>query len=343
MHVSLSFMISRVLIGIWLLSVRLTFLLCWSPSISILPRTPTPACRSDSGNSIRSSSMTMSSHHFDTDNNITNAASEIQPPPPPPPSNNNNNTVKRLLCVRHGVSVANEWMSRPGNQWGDANFRDSGQPDAPLSETGRQHMQEFLRLQFQRQKSNELLLQVALDQVELVIVSPLTRCLETYHYGIEPMLLERSRMRHKKKNIPILALPLLRERVYTTSDTGRPVSQLKLEFPNVDFSECPSDDCPWWYVGANVDDNDDWAEWRPHGENQWYAVRGEPEAVFQERMKSLDDWIGHRTEKTILVVSHWGVIRHLTNGVEFLNAEAKIIEHTFCPITTERTSSIMVN
>ena len=174
------------------------------------------------------------------------------------------------------------------------------------------------------------------DDVELVIVSPLTRCLETFHYGVEPILLDRFEKRGRDaKDLPILAVPLLRERVYTTSDTGRPASLLAQNFPAVDFSECPpSDDHPWWYVG----DDSSWEEWRPVGENQWYGVRGEPEAVFQKRMKELDEWIGQRPEKTILMVAHWGVLRHLTEGTQFLNAEAKILEHSFCPI--KRTSIV---
>lgn len=319
---------SRVLIGVWLFAVRLTFLLSWSPS-HLPPFLPNHQSRQSSSRFDDDSLVIRMTPKCDADGSGNDNH-----------NHNNNNTasspplnVKRLLCVRHGVSVANEEMSRPGNQWGDPNFRDDGKRDAPLSEAGRKETQEFLKQQFHQQTK----LMEVLDEVELVIVSPLTRTLETLHYGVEPILMNHHHLLQKrrvggdgdKKNIPILAVPLLRERVYTTSDTGRPASLLAREFPTVDFSECPQDDRPWWYVG---EDDSSWEEWRPHGENQWYGVRGEPETVFQERMKELDEWIGNRPEKTILMVAHWGVLRHLSDGTQFLNAEAKILEHSFCPI-----------
>ncbi len=290
------FMIPRLFIVLWLFSVRLTFLVSWNPSsLALLNR-----------GKVSDSMIPM----------ISNC--EDQRPLPPP-------IVKRLLCIRHGISVANEWMSQSGNQWGDPNFRDEGKPDSPLSERGRQKTKEFLERQFRQSKLLE-----TLEDVELILVSPLTRCLETFHDGVEPILMETM-----EKDIPIIALPLLRERVYTASDTGRIASVLSCEFPSVDFSECPRDD-PWWYIrGEEFNSND---EWRPHGENQWYAVPGEPEDVFDERMKELDEWIGNRPEKTILIVTHWGVLRHLTNGIQFLNAEARILEHSFCPV--KRTSVV---
>lgn len=223
-------------------------------------------------------------------------------------------------------------MSRPGNEWGDPNFRDDGQPDSPLSERGRQKTKEFLQRQFQNPKLRE-----QLSDLELILVSPLTRCLETFLYGVVPLL-----QKQKLQDIPVMAHPLLRERVYTTSDTGRPASYLAQEFPLVDFSSCPLDD-PWWYVGSEIEngnENESTTEWRPHGHNQWYAVPGEPEDVFQERMQELDEWLGNRPEKTILIVTHWGVLRHLTNGTQFLNAEARVLEHSFCPV--KRSSVVLV-
>jgi broad specificity phosphatase PhoE len=292
-------------------------------------------------------------------------------------------TTKRLLCIRHGISIANEWMNQPGNQWGDANFRDNGIPDAPLSEAGRQHTQTYLHEQFlasptgnhhnnnhDNNNTHHNVLYQTLQEVELVIVSPLTRCLETYLYGVEPYLTRRRTSTTTTTMVPILAIPLLRERVYTTSDTGRCASILSREFPTVDFSWLPphtnhdnnndqDDDgqdhnhnnCCWWYTGKNqTDDNDDSGndrqesqrgdvekldedeEWRPHGQNQWYGVPGEPEEVFERRMKELDEWIGHRPEHTIMIISHWGVLQHLTNGMQFENAQAKVLVHSFCPV-----------
>ena len=301
-------------------------------------------------------------------------------------------TTKRLLSIRHGISIANEWMNQPGNQWGDANFRDNGIPDAPLSDAGRQHTQTYLHEQFfasptgnhdnnndNHNNVHHNVLYQTLQEVELVIISPLTRCLETYQYGVEPYLTRRRKTTKSTSStttttttmVPILAIPLLRERVYTTSDTGRCASILSREFPTVDFSWLPphtkhgnnndqdddgqdhnhTNNCCWWYTGKNqtddIDDSgndrqgsqrgdveklDEDEEWRPHGQNQWYGVPGEPEEVFERRMKELDEWIGHRPEHTILIISHWGVLEHLSNGMQFENAQAKVLVHSFCPV-----------
>jgi hypothetical protein len=57
---------------------------------------------------------------------------------------NQENQLKKqtlLFGVRHGVSVANEYMSQPGHRWGDATFYDDVQyADAPLSVAGQQQV-----------------------------------------------------------------------------------------------------------------------------------------------------------------------------------------------------------
>jgi broad specificity phosphatase PhoE len=136
-----------------------------------------------------------------------------------------------------------------------------------------------------------------------------------------------------------MAVPLLRERVYTASDTGRPWSILEQEFPSIDFDECKRQhdnnrDC-WWYTH---DDDNSYQEWRPHGEGQWYAVPGEPEAVFDARIQQLDEWLAQRKETKILIVSHWGVFRHMTKGTEWKNAEAKLLEWEYCHVQKKRLS-----
>jgi broad specificity phosphatase PhoE len=90
-------------------------------------------------------------------------------------------TTKRLLCIRHAKSVANEFMAQPGNTWGEATFSDDANlRDAPLSETGIQQCVDNLHPQLQDEYADFL------EQVELVICSPLTRCLETFTKGVEP-------------------------------------------------------------------------------------------------------------------------------------------------------------
>eukprot|EP00934_Nitzschia_sp_Nitz4_P005763 Nitzschia sp. Nitz4//scaffold228_size32365//27475//28452//NITZ4_007910-RA/size32365-processed-gene-0.34-mRNA-1//1//CDS//3329542831//5753//frame0 len=251
-----------------------------------------------------------SNHHHHNNNNNPN------------PTTHDDDDDMKLICLRHGVSVANEWMEQPGNEWGSPNFQDNEKADAELSERGRHETSTYVAQQIV--ESTDWI--PLLKQVELVLVSPLTRCLETYQYGVKPLLYS---FFYTPLIPPVVALPLLRERVYTTSDTGRPVGELQKAFPDVDFSLCPADPSVWWYTGEEYDGQDGvYEEWRPHGEQQWYGVLGEPEAVFEARMRELDKFLASRPEQTILIVSHWGVLRHLSNGTEWKNAELKMVEHT---------------
>jgi broad specificity phosphatase PhoE len=229
--------------------------------------------------------------------------------------------TKRLLCIRHATSLANEFMAQPGNTWGEVTFSDDANlRDAPLSETGIQQCVDNLHPQLLQDQFVDFL-----EQVELVICSPLTRCLETFTNGVEPKL---KQYHGEMKKIPVLAVPYLTERIYTASDTGSPISDLQTKFPLVDFSDCPNG---WWYSQQYPESE----EWRPYGQGQWYAVPGEPEAHFEERMLLLDQWIRNRPERNILLVAHWGVLRHFTSGMEWENAEGKLLEWKYHPSSGE--------
>ena len=251
----------------------------------------------------------------------TDAISDEKNPPEVFPKTNatttgiNNN--KRLICIRHARSEGNEFLSRPGNQWGDPTFCDNATLiDAKLTETGLKQVKEQLLPELEQDYYSQLL-----EQVDLVLISPLTRTLETFQYGVLPVLQE---LRGDAMPL-IIANPLCTERVYTASDTGRSADVLAKEFPFCDFSALPKDQ-PWWYTHAKDPPGFTYHEWRPYGEGQWYAVPGEPPEVFDFRMEKLKAWIqSSRPEQTILLVAHWGVLRYLT-GCETRNCEVKVME-----------------
>jgi broad specificity phosphatase PhoE len=245
--------------------------------------------------------------------------------------------------IRHGRSVSNDWMRGP-NTWGSATYNDAhNTPDAPLSSKGIQQAIDLAR----KLEKERLLGNHWLDQVELIVVSPLTRCLQTYHWAVHPII---ESMPPGKKPL-VMAHPLLSERVYTVSETGRPVGQLQTEFPHIDWSSfhvpCGDDSGSssvfpisktnhdrWWYdplIPTPFNTMPDrsvapWQEWRPHGDGQIYAAAGEPEDVFERRMEALQQWLKARPERHILTVAHWGVYRHLTNGVELRNCDICSVE-----------------
>lgn len=248
--------------------------------------------------------------------------------------------VTVLYGIRHGLSVSNEWMRREGNAWGSPAYNDEHNiPDAPLSETGIQQARALCQ-QLQSQQPEEQANGCTstnnwLDKVQLIVVSPLTRCLQTYQHALEPI--------ENLRDIPVLALPLLTERVYSISETGRPVSQLQVEFPHIDWSEF--DTLPWtnvkdgwWYDPTMASpfavpttnaackvkqqrNNVGTDEWRPTGQGQRYLAAGEPKPVFERRMAALHQWLVDRPERYILAVSHWGVLRHFTDGQELDNCQ----------------------
>lgn len=224
---------------------------------------------------------------------------------------NNDRTApskKVVYCVRHGQSVANAWMERSGNEWGCKDYNDflGNSRDAPLSELGI-HQARALTQPF-------------LPDVQLVVVSPMTRCLETYlHSSLVP------------PETPVIVLPMATERVYSLSEIGRSKSTLLQEFPTTwTWNHVPEQDS-WWYTTSSakevVDADDNYKEWRPHGNGQVYAVPGEPLANFDQRMNELRHWLlFNRTETCILLITHWGVIRHLSGGLEVANGQVERLE-----------------
>lgn len=228
-------------------------------------------------------------------------------------------STQKLILIRHARSEGNEFMARPGNQWGDATFCDDANLiDAKLTETGMNQVQGELLPKFQTPECADLL-----DQVDLVLVSPLTRTQQTFQYGVLPALQQQ-----REGNMPpILAHPWSAERVYTASDTGRDKEVLSKEFPWVDWSLLEGESSTaWWYSHRDEDDAKNYQEWRPYGDGQWYAVPGEPHKIFEARMKKLEDWIAARDERTILLVVHWAVIRYLTGGYNSENCEIKVLD-----------------
>jgi|UniRef100_A0A8J9SGX8 broad specificity phosphatase PhoE len=242
-----------------------------------------------------------------------------------------------LYGLRHGTSVANEWMTGP-NAWGASTFRDDVTlRDAPLSDAGRAQA---------RQLANTLELSNAvppptsslspscsraeLENVQLVVVSPLRRCLETYD-AVSPRL----RRNDGSPGPPVIVQPWAAERVFTVADQGTPGTALRNRYPDWDWSLVT--DQPWWYDHHHDNNNSNnnnnnhqldatpYVEWRPSQQGQWYAVPGEPENVFAARMRRLEQWLRARPERHILIVTHWAVLRHWT-GQEIDNCGIGKIE-----------------
>ncbi|KAJ1413068.1 histidine phosphatase superfamily [Ochromonadaceae sp. CCMP2298] len=211
---------------------------------------------------------------------------------------------KRIIFIRHGTTEMNERMKEV--PWFSPKFVDAGLWDTRLSEKGAAQAKEVHQCLIDSGEST-----YKLSTVEALIASPLTRTLQTAELIFGQLL----------PGIPRISQPLLRERVYLSSEVGRPKSVLEREYPQWDLSALPDTPC--------VDSVDAYVEWRPPG---LYCVEGEPLSVFVHRMRELKAWLGQRPEDCIAVVAHWGVIKALT-GYEAGNCE--IVERTLAQLSEE--------
>jgi len=208
--------------------------------------------------------------------------------------------AKRIIAIRHSTTECNEALaSKP---WGSASFKDPLLWDTKLSPTG---ISRALGVH-ERLKQKKI---CDLGNVEVVFSSPLSRALNT-----ADILFGEAESGILPVGVPKVAEPLLRERLYLSSDVGKPRSELERQFPKWKFDHLSPDDKPWWYTSppGSVE-----KEWRPLGE---YPIPGEPEQVFHERIGELKEFIRHRPEKCICVVAHWGLLRGLF-GINAANCE----------------------
>jgi broad specificity phosphatase PhoE len=148
--------------------------------------------------------------------------------------------------------------------------------DAPLSDNGRRQAAETRR----RIRG--------MDEIDLVVTSPLTRAIET------ALLVFRD-------SVPIVVESLHREWQYNSCDVGRPASVLAAEFPELRFDHLPD---TWWYQGK---------------EDQ-RGVAVEPKSRFLDRVASFSGWLEARPECRIVVVGHSTFFAYLA-GVQLDNCE----------------------
>jgi len=192
---------------------------------------------------------------------------------------------KRVIFLRHGQSLYNAAKVDPMIN------------DAALTEKGRRQAKRAAR-KLKR-----------IQGVELVVVSPLTRALQTMEIALRSQV---------EKGTPVFVNPLAREITCGSDDLGSTPEQLQERFPSLDFSHL---DRVWWYTGTSGDDQGD-----PNLSYQRYRESefDEPKRVYQPRLAALKKWILKRKEPVIVVVAHNRVIEKLT-GVCAGNCE---IVHT---------------
>lgn len=170
----------------------------------------------------------------------------------------------RIVCIRHGESTFNAAHRATGI---DPNHR-----DARLTPRG----------EGQARAARARLRDIPF---ELVVVSPLTRAIQTAAILFEG---------HPSE--PRLLVEVLhRECQESSCDVGRAASELKADFPHLDVGHLPE---VWWHA--------------EEGAALTFGLPIEPRHLFDRRVAGFREWLRARPEKTIAVVGHGTFFYHLT-------------------------------
>lgn len=184
-------------------------------------------------------------------------------------------STKRIHFIRHAQSEHNARAAQVSDE--DVLRRDPSLRDAPLTALG--HAQ-----------AAALASEVSgLPEIELVVVSPLSRALQT------------TLAVFAQHPAPRFVQPLHREMQESFCDIGRSPGVLAADFPQFDFAHL---DDPWWH--------NDTADGAPYPR--------EPLDAFEARVTAFADWLSGRPETCIAVVGHGTFLRRLT-GTVFDNAQ----------------------
>eukprot|EP01127_Copromyxa_protea_P016942 TRINITY_DN5126_c0_g1_i3.p1 TRINITY_DN5126_c0_g1~~TRINITY_DN5126_c0_g1_i3.p1 ORF type:complete len:457 (-),score=71.30 TRINITY_DN5126_c0_g1_i3:678-2048(-) len=145
---------------------------------------------------------------------------------------------------------------------------------------------------------------------ELIVVSPMRRTLETATHVLDDYI---------SAGVKIIGHPLIREQFSESDDIGDSPHNIKLHWPNVDWSFFPDKPEVWWYSGLPDDPDRTILSQRelsitsPDGwEEPWVEV--------MKRAKEFQEWLRERPESHICVVSHGGFIEALV-GPRLDNAQ----------------------
>jgi broad specificity phosphatase PhoE len=176
-----------------------------------------------------------------------------------------------VILLRHGQSEFNLLFTQTR--------KDPGIIDPKLTPLG----------QTQAEEAAEAL---AHEGIRRIIVSPYTRALQT----ALPVA--------RRLNLPLTVTPTVRERYAFTCDVGRPVTELRLDFPHV------------------VLDHIDEVWWPPVEEPAEQVI--DRAQLFRAEMAALQDW------SHTLVVSHWGFILAFT-GKSVMNGQMLRVDPTEAP------------
>lgn len=140
------------------------------------------------------------------------------------------------------------------------------------------------------------------QQTQLVVTSPVTRCVQTTLHSLRP-LLKGNGNGHVP---PVVANDSIRETVNFNCDRRRPIHEIVQDFPQVDFTQaCPYDEDNIWetYVQQLGDDT---AYTQERESAEIYKIADRCRVFFTT-------WLRHRPEAHVCVCAHATVSRCIFN------------------------------
>lgn len=164
----------------------------------------------------------------------------------------------------------------------------------------------------------------SLDDI-YVLTSTMSRCIQTALLSFEFLRQERpsNSKHHDRCQVPFVALEALRETVNYNCDRRKPISELALDYPQVDFSNCPDDeDCIWNtyqnriqdLLSISLDSNErseeDITRWDGHMES------AELHAVAKRGNEFLD-FLQRVPQSKIVVCTHSAYLRCILNWGQY--------------------------
>ena len=187
---------------------------------------------------------------------------------------------KLLYLIRHGLAIHNENFLK----YGEKTFFDPKYVDTHLTKEGVQQS-----LQFGKTWQN-------IDDIELVLVSPLYRTLET------------AANIFKDKDVPIISLEELREYPIGRHTCNKRSSRdiLIYDFPHINFDNIKGED----YL--------------------WTSDIGEEISSLEKRIDNIKNYIKSRKEKTICIVSHTKFLEKMKyDKISLMEGGKSEIDHCF--------------
>eukprot|EP00927_Polykrikos_kofoidii_P012396 TRINITY_DN15339_c0_g1_i1.p1 TRINITY_DN15339_c0_g1~~TRINITY_DN15339_c0_g1_i1.p1 ORF type:complete len:590 (-),score=92.66 TRINITY_DN15339_c0_g1_i1:125-1726(-) len=239
---------------------------------------------------LRSRNLERSTVELDAGHIQAELAAMMVPPSPP--------SVARVLCIRHGMGHHNDL----GGALSLFNR------DATLNEVGcRQAFLVGSRLQSAG----------VLGVLDLVVVSPFTRALETAARVVG----------EAGRHIPTLVQPLCAEHTLARSqmqqgDRGSTAQELRKSFPPSEFPQYDFSPLEDYCASRSLDDG----KWWLHSAGKWR----ESPSSFARRAEAFRVWLGEtcalRGATRVLLVSHGGLLSQAFGGPVFDYVECRAID-----------------